>query len=583
VRQAACRFRWRAMVAKLRECFLVMPIRKAGTEEHEYFRALRDTVLEPVMKQLGYHVTRADDITKSGSITSDVIKRLATADLVVADLTDLNPNVFYELGVRHTLRGNGTIMIVDTDHTTVPFDLSPYRVIEFTPDLRGIEKLRDMLIQFGNAISGAKTDSIKDNPVHDFLSSLPDDIYAHVEGSLEGDLRQEIAQLREQLGYYAERFGAGSPELSRQEAAIDTVSTALIQAQRGELPVDLFYKARLLAREENRVQFLTTLRQLMEARVSAISADSWNFLASDAIRLGLENVALVLHEQAVELRPRDQSLKRQHLSTLAHSVDPALRIRARSELASLLGIEISEDSVSFPALPADRLSTVGVMLDAYHHDHLDAEALRITTVFVEKYPNKTVALRNHARALNLNGYESESFECYRRAVNAPDADDTSANWYGGRLATSGRIAEAIEAYLTACRLDSDNARHYVSAASQLAYGVRERITGLIRHPPGLPAEIPASIVDDFVKATLSCPTITTETIELARSSLERVESDPSLLDSLLELRRHAGAADGESRLYTRAERIRLVHSLMERLPKAVLPSEEVGSPGGSQP
>lgn len=553
-------------MADIKECFLVMPIRKPGTEEYEYFRALRDTVLEPVMKQLGHNVTRADDITQSGSITADVIKRLATADLVVADLTDLNPNVFYELGVRHTLRGQGTIMIVDTDRTKVPFDLSPYRVIEFTPDLRGIEKLREMLIQFGNAISGAEPDPTKDNPVHDFLSSLPDDIYAHAEGSSEGELRQEVARLREQLRHYAERFGADSPNFLRQEAAIDTVSAALAQAQRGELPVDLFYKARLLAREENRVQFLSTLRHLMEASPSAISADSWNSLSGDALRLGLENVALVLHEQAIELRPRDESLKRQLLGTLAHSPDPALRTRGRSELASLLGIEIGGQGVTIPSIPVERLTTVGVMLDAYHHDDLDEEALRITTALLGVYPDKTVALRNHARALDETGRDEESFEYYQKAMQAPDADDTTANWYASKLAVSGRIVEAIIAYLAACRLDSDKANDYVNVASQLAVGIRERITGRVKHEPGLPDDVEPSMVEDFVKAALSCPTVAMEPVQRARTALERVESDPSLVDHLAELRRGA-LVDGELRLFTRTERVHLVRSLTERLSK----------------
>jgi len=553
-------------VVEAKECFLVMPIRKPGTDEYEYFRALRDTVLGPVMTQLGYNVTRADDITQSGSITADVINRLAIADLVVADLTGLNPNVFYELGVRHTLRGQGTIMIVDTDRTAVPFDLSPYRVIEFTSDLRGIEKLREMLIKFGNAISGAKPDPIKDNPVHDFLSSLPDNIYTHAEGSSEGELRQENARLREQLHHYAERFGADSPTFLRHEAAIDTISAALMQAQQGELPVDLFYKARLLAREENRVQFLTTLRQLMEVSPSAISADSWNYLGSDALRLGLENVALVLHEQAIELRPRDESLKRQLLSTLAHSPDPALRTRGRNELASLLGIEITDQDVIIPSIPAERLTTVGVMLDAYHHDELDEEALRITTALLQRYPDKTVALRNHARALNETGRDEESFEYYQKAMEAPDADDVTANWYAGKLVSSGRIVEAILAYLASCRLDPDKATDYVNIASQLAFGIRERMTGHIKHEPSLPDDVESSMVDRFVNAGLSCPAVATDTVQRARTAMERIESDPSLIDHLIELRRGA-SVDGELRLLARAERVRLVRSLTERLSK----------------
>jgi hypothetical protein len=177
-------------------CFVIMPIRKEGTEEFQYFRALHDTVITPALKELGYQVTRADDVAALGSIAADVVKRLAIADIVIADLSDLNANVFYELGIRHALRGQGTIMIVDTSRTDVPFDLKPYRVIEFTPDLRGIEKLRSLLVTFVRAIQGEVPDPAKDNPVHDYLPSLPDDIYHNVQGSIEGELREEVARLR---------------------------------------------------------------------------------------------------------------------------------------------------------------------------------------------------------------------------------------------------------------------------------------------------------------------------------------------------------------------------------------------------
>jgi tetratricopeptide (TPR) repeat protein len=233
-------------------------------------------------------------------------------------------------------------------------------------------------------------------------------------------------------------------------------------------------------------------------------------------------------------------------------------------LAALLGIQITDQDVVIPSMPAERLTTVGVMLDAYHNDNLDEEALRITTAFLQKYPDKTVALRNHARALNKTERAEESFEYYQKAMDAPDADETSANWYAGKLVSDGRIVEAILAYLVSCRLDPDKATDYVNIASQLAFGIRERITGHIKHAPGLPDDIESSMVDSFVNAAFSCPTISTDTVQRARTAMERVESDPSLIDQLIELRRGA-SVDGDLRLFARAERVRLVRSFTEKL------------------
>src|ERR1035437_2086613 len=126
-------------------CFVIMPIRHEGTTDYDHFRALYNELSPPIANR-GYRVVRADDIQRGGAITKDILLALAQADLVVADLTDLNPNVFYELGVRHSLRGKGTVLIVDEVRTPdVPFDLGAYRVIKFRAELTGLAKLRAAL------------------------------------------------------------------------------------------------------------------------------------------------------------------------------------------------------------------------------------------------------------------------------------------------------------------------------------------------------------------------------------------------------------------------------------------------------
>jgi hypothetical protein len=74
-----------------------------------------------------FRCVRADEIERSGSITRDVLRHLRRADVVIADLTRLNPNVFYELGVRHSLR-SGTILIAE-EGTRLPFDVNDLRII----------------------------------------------------------------------------------------------------------------------------------------------------------------------------------------------------------------------------------------------------------------------------------------------------------------------------------------------------------------------------------------------------------------------------------------------------------------------
>jgi hypothetical protein len=98
----------------VRECFVIMPI--GSGDAYQVYRNRYDQIIRPAVDDLRidgepvFRCVRADFVTKTGSITRDLLGRLYRADTVIADLTDLNPNVFYELGVRHTLRARTILM-----------------------------------------------------------------------------------------------------------------------------------------------------------------------------------------------------------------------------------------------------------------------------------------------------------------------------------------------------------------------------------------------------------------------------------------------------------------------------------------
>ena len=89
-------------------------------------------------------VMRADEVSIPGSITTDIVSRLMHSDYVIADVTYPNPNVFYELGLRHASR-NGTIIIRDKAGPRVPFDISHLRYIEYENTTIGLKELASQL------------------------------------------------------------------------------------------------------------------------------------------------------------------------------------------------------------------------------------------------------------------------------------------------------------------------------------------------------------------------------------------------------------------------------------------------------
>lgn len=108
---------------------------------------------------------RADKQLRPGEIIADIIESLVTSDIVIADLSGRNPNVFYELGVRHTV-GRNTILIAE-NMGDIPFDLRGLRTITYSYDPEGMLALRDCLQK---AILEILDESERiDNPVHRFL------------------------------------------------------------------------------------------------------------------------------------------------------------------------------------------------------------------------------------------------------------------------------------------------------------------------------------------------------------------------------------------------------------------------------
>jgi tetratricopeptide (TPR) repeat protein len=93
-------------------CFMVMPFgKKDVTDRGEVdFDALWDRAFAPLLRDLGYDPIRAD-ADLGASIIADMLIRLTASDLVVADLTQANPNVYYEVGIRHAAPKTGCVLI----------------------------------------------------------------------------------------------------------------------------------------------------------------------------------------------------------------------------------------------------------------------------------------------------------------------------------------------------------------------------------------------------------------------------------------------------------------------------------------
>lgn len=114
-------------------CFVICPIGKVGSEIRIRSDLTFKYIIKPIVEMFGYHPIRADHINESGMITNQIIDYIIDSALVIADLTDSNPNVFYELAIRHIVE-KPYIQMMKSDQP-IPFDISGMRTIRFDTDL----------------------------------------------------------------------------------------------------------------------------------------------------------------------------------------------------------------------------------------------------------------------------------------------------------------------------------------------------------------------------------------------------------------------------------------------------------------
>lgn len=121
------------------KCFVIMPF---APQFDEVYETIRETLEGP---ELSFDCTRADEIKGGGHIIKDILREIGESEIVIADLTGRNPNVFYELGIVQMVKDVEKVILLTQDADSIPFDVRVFRCIPYKQTIAGAKDLREKL------------------------------------------------------------------------------------------------------------------------------------------------------------------------------------------------------------------------------------------------------------------------------------------------------------------------------------------------------------------------------------------------------------------------------------------------------
>lgn len=141
------------MSARRQTCFVISPIGEAGSATRDRADLVFEFVIQSALQD-DFEIQRADKLSEPGLITNQIIERIINADLVIADLSERNPNVFYELAIRHVAKKPYVHLIAHDED--IPFDNAGVRAIKVdVKDLRSVASaVKELKAQVGISMSG---------------------------------------------------------------------------------------------------------------------------------------------------------------------------------------------------------------------------------------------------------------------------------------------------------------------------------------------------------------------------------------------------------------------------------------------
>jgi len=449
-----------------RVCFVIMPYGGGDENRRKHYLGVYQSIIKPAAAAAGFATKRSDIAGQPGSITKDIIEDLARAEVVIADLSEGNPNVLFELGIRHALRKSGTIHIVNKQEH-IPFDVRQYRAVEYSVDL---SELGTSVAEIASAIGKRLEQPARsDNPVHDTLPELPMNVLA--QGS--EDQSENIKRLQE-------RLEALSTENDQLKGALgDLEADPLAQSER-DLDA-LFDEADGIMQTTGENVLLHLNNALQQGGKDALVAKLREVIKSPYLtesdlaainnlcaELDLDAHRLAVLNEARRRFPESKIFLKHYTQVLLLSPSPDRKAQGQRVSEEFFGVEKTDDGISVGH--PERITEVDELFPLFdHYVRIDRPlwALELITAAEPVVGAVPLLLRNKARALAKLRRFDEAEGVFKEAISQSPDDDTLFAFYSDFLDDSGRYEEAYEQIEHALSLDPQDGTRYINVAIQI--------------------------------------------------------------------------------------------------------------------
>lgn len=122
------------VVKENKDCFIIMPIAEAEGYPNGHFKHVYDNIISPACDLAGFNPVRADEVKQTNLIHLDILKQLIEAPIAICDLSNRNPNVLFELGIRQAF--DKPVVLIQEKGTPKIFDIAPLRYLEYCKEMK---------------------------------------------------------------------------------------------------------------------------------------------------------------------------------------------------------------------------------------------------------------------------------------------------------------------------------------------------------------------------------------------------------------------------------------------------------------